>query len=151
MIQDSMRELQRWAEAGIRITNLSKDEAYNSKEGELTLLRYCYYRLMWLASKSFAENPKYEHDIFAQALLSLPFGPCVSKEAVADLCKLLMIPDFRVYISGYCFGNCWMADDVAGSIVSLQGNLQENDSYHYQTLWEAAKKDQLKELNRPIL
>ena len=117
MIQDSMRELQRWAEAGIRITNLSKDEAYNSKEGELTLLRYCYYRLIWLSSKSFAENPNYEHDNFAQALLSSPFGPLVSKEAVVTLCEMLMITDFRVYISGYCFGNYWMADDVAGTII----------------------------------
>lgn len=120
-IQERLKELQQWALTGMRLVKLPGTEEYGSEETELDLLRYCYYRLINHVASKIIEKPDYDVHELVEVLLSSPFGNCVTKEIVVSLCEVLMGIDIRQYSKGVLFAPYWTADDVAGTICSLQG------------------------------
>ena len=132
-IQERLKKLQQWAKAGVSLTNLPSVENNGSDESELALLQYCYYRLIQHVAGNIIENPNFDVHELVDVLLSSPFGNSVSKEVVVALCGLLMTSDLRPYCKGRLFAPNWTADDVAGTICSLQGGSKD--------LLKAAKED----------
>ena len=124
-IQEKLKQLQQWARAGVSLTKLPSIGNYGSEESELALLQYCYYRLIDHVAGKIIENPNYDVHELVDVLLSSPIGNCVSKEIVVSLCELLMTSDLRPYCRGPLFPHGWTADDVAGTIHSLQGGSED--------------------------
>lgn len=124
-IQERLQQLQQWARTGVSLTKLPSLENYGSEESELALLQYCYYRLIDHVAGNIIENPNYDVRELVDVFLSFPFGNCVTKDIVISLCELLMSRDFHPYCRGTLFVAGWSADDVAGTIHSLQGGSEE--------------------------
>lgn len=124
-IQERLQQILQWARIGVILTKLPSLDNYGSEESELALLQYCYYRLIDHVTGNIIENPNYDVHELVDVLLSSPFGNCVSKEIVVSLCELLMTSDLRPYCRGPLFPHGWTADDVAGTIHSLQGGSED--------------------------
>lgn len=133
LIQEQLRNLQKNANASIRLIEFPSKEENPSEEAEKTLLQYCYYRLIYHVAGNIIEHPNYDAHELVDVLLSSPFGTAITKEVVVALCEMLMHSDLRQYCKGMLFAPYWTADDVAGTICSQQG-VSEN-------LLKAAKED----------
>lgn len=121
IIQDRLQQLQQWAKTGVSLTELPSVENYGSKESELALLQYCYYKLIDHLAGNIIEKPNFDVHESVDLFLSFPFGNCVSKEIVVSLCELLVTSDLRPYCKGQLFIPNWTVDDVAGTIYSQKG------------------------------
>lgn len=112
---EDLKEVQVWALMGICIVKLPTVEECDSEESELSLLRYCYYRLIYHIADNIINKTNDGMDWFAEKLLSSPFGCCVSKECVKNLCSSIMDSAFR---DDSVFGQ-WTVKDVAGAIRTI--------------------------------
>lgn len=112
---EELKELQVWALMGICIVKLPTVEECDSEESELSLLRYCYYRLIYHIADNIINKTNDGMDLFAEILLSSPFGCCVSKECVKNLCSSIMDHAFR---DDRVFRQ-WTVKDVVGAIRTI--------------------------------
>lgn len=127
---DKLRKL---ACTGIYLVELPNLNEYYSEEYDLSLLQYCYYRLIYdvagkikdeLGKLSIDEYKNGKHKLVDDFFL-LSLGYRVSKKSVISLCDSLIKDEFKDYRNGTFHNSNWNIEKVADTIRSKKGCTKE--------------------------